>query len=122
MLSALFITFFGQNLKTNHVLLIPKMNLKKCNKKIIMGNHQFAIREQRKLLKDVIFFSLSHLATFISMFLFNLLANFAYIPSSIRCQDFNPRPLGYKSSPLTTRQRFLSNFDIPMMTVVNKHK
>ena len=41
-----------------------------------------------------------HLSTFFSFLQCN---SFAYIPFSILRQDSNPRPLGCKSLPLTTR-------------------
>ena len=46
-------------------------------------------------------FGVPHLATFISVF--NLIASFAYIPSSIqRRLGLNPGPLGSESSALNT--------------------
>ena len=55
------------------------------------------------------FFLMPHLSTFIS---FNVIAGFDYIPSSICRQDSNPRPLGWKPSPLTTRLWLLVYFFI----------
>ena len=43
-----------------------------------------------------------HLAPFISFIFFNIIADFAYIPSGICCQESNPRLFGCKSFPLTT--------------------